>query len=78
MDKNKFMSARFWVTIFISLTYCIVILYCLWLAGNEKMRGDTFLGIFTGFSALAGMVIKSYFDRTDRKREEENGANKLV
>ncbi len=64
---TKFTSARFIMAIMFSSTYCVVILACVYLNVKGVMKLETFLGIFTGFTAVAVTIVKSYFERKDRK-----------
>lgn len=63
---DKLLSARFIVTVSIIITYCLSVLGCLYLVVKNKLSIEAFLGIFTAFSTLAAMVVKSYFERNDK------------
>lgn len=67
----KFFSARFLITVMVGLTYCKMVHHCVYFylqamtADPGKMEAFV-TGLIMGFSGLATLVIKSYFDRTDR------------
>lgn len=68
---DKILSARFLITVFIGITYCKMVNHCVYFY-LESMKADpskmeAFVnGLTVGFSGLAVLVIKSYFDRADR------------
>lgn len=64
----KLTSGRFILTVLFGGTYCGVILAGIWLTCKGKIGIDVFLGIFSGFSAMAAMIVESYF-RKERKSE---------
>ena len=66
---QKLFSARYFATMIIIATYCVVIFTSIFLVVVDKLAVDVFLGLFSGFSLLAGKVIESYFNI---KREGEN------
>ena len=53
---NKLTSARFWMAISFSLTLC-------WMAAKKMIPGE-------GFVAIVLIVVRDYFNRTDRQKEE--------
>jgi len=67
---QKLFSGRYFCTLAIVSTYCLVILGTIVLAIQRVINVEVFLGLFTGFSTLAGTIVTGYFNRTDRK---ENG-----
>ena len=67
---SKLTSGRYLLTVFFGGTYCIVILWCLWLVSKEAMELSTFLGIFASFTTLSGMIVESYFKK-QRKEEKK-------
>lgn len=62
---NKLLSGRFLSTVFVIATYCLAVLLCIGLVVYEKLSIDAFLGIFTGFAGLAGMIIQGYFHKKE-------------
>ena len=68
---EKVTSARWLTTLLVVGTYCGIILLCLVLAMKDKLSVEAFLGVFAGFSGLASLVVKSYFDR----RQDEKNIN---
>lgn len=69
---DKLLSGRYFSTLAVITTYCLMIFSCIYLTVLGKLTVETLLGIFTGFTTLATMVIKSYFERSDRPKEEQN------
>ena len=72
MIFRKLMSAQWVVTVSIVCTYCLSMLLCIYLVIKGKLGIEAFLGIFTAFSTLAAMVVKSYFER-DRTPPSNGG-----
>lgn len=70
---RKIFSARFITTMMLTTTYCLSMLACLYFTAAKVMSVDVFLALFAGFSGLATMVLKSYFERTDRQTKKEEG-----
>lgn len=68
---RKFTSAQFLVTLWIVGTYCVCLIACIYLVIKGKLSIEAFLGIFTAFSTLAAMVVKSYFERERKPPENE-------
>lgn len=69
--SDKLLSARFIITVMFGLTYSHIVwhvVHCYLQAMNNKpeLLEAFATGVFTGFSGLAVLVVKSYFDRTDR------------
>lgn len=63
--NNKLTSGRFLATVFVIGTYCLSTILCIFLVMNDKLSIEAFLGIFTGFSGLAGMIIQGYFHKKE-------------
>lgn len=72
--SDKMFSARFLITIMFGLTYSHIVWHVVH-SYLESMKSKPELleafatGVFTGFSGLAVLVVKSYFDRVDRADE---------
>lgn len=69
---NKILSARFIITVFIGVTYCEMVHHCVYfylqsMATNPEKMEAFVTGLVMGFSGIAMLVIKSYFDRSDRE-----------
>jgi len=69
--SDKILSARFIITVMFGLTYShivwhVVHVYLEAMKGKPELLEAFATGVFTGFSGLAVLVVKSYFDRTDR------------
>lgn len=69
--SDKVLSARFIITVMFGLTYAhivwhVVHAYLKEMTGKPELLEAFATGVFTGFSGLAVLVVKSYFDRTDR------------
>ena len=75
-DKHidKFLSARFLMAVGFSFTYCLVIIASIILAITGKLSIEVFLALLTGFSSTMLYIVKSYFERNDRK-ENGNASN---
>lgn len=67
---EKLTSGRFIATVSVMLTYCAVVAGSVFLVVIGKISVEVFLGIFSGFSGLAGLIINSYFERKDRAPEK--------
>lgn len=67
---TKLFSGRYFATVVIIATYCLAVVGTLLLTIWEKIPVDVFLGLFAGFSTLAGSIITFYFTRADRKQKE--------
>ena len=73
MVAGKVFSGRYFATVVVISTYCIVILCSLLLVIKDKIEVQTFLGMMTGFGGLAQFICQSYFGRDDRKTNGGNG-----
>ena len=65
--KEKLSSGKFLATVLIISTYCIVIVGCGMAVFAGKMDAPVFLGVFTGFSTLAGTIVTGYFNKEKGK-----------
>lgn len=68
---DKVFSARFIITVMFGLTYShivwhVVHVYLTAMKDKPELLEAFATGVFTGFSGLAVLVVKSYFDRSDR------------
>lgn len=75
---DKILSARFIITVMFGVTYShivwhVVHSYLTAMKDKPELLEAFATGVFTGFSGLAVLVVKSYFDRQDRPE-----ATKLV
>jgi len=72
MDKiiAKLLSGRYFCTMAVITTYCIVLLFSVKMVLVDKMTVETFLGMFVGFTTISTMIIEGYFRRSDRKEKE--------
>lgn len=75
---DKITSARFIVTISLVHTYCYIMWECVNLFKNKLISSETFLALLAGFSSAVILVIKSYFDRTDRITQTGGNSNEKV
>lgn len=60
---DKLSSGKFLSAVLVIGTYCWVINCCALAVSLGRMRSDTFLALFVGFSGLAGMIITFYFTK---------------
>lgn len=70
-SMDKILSARFIITVLFGVTYSHIVWHVVHsYLGAMKDKPELLeafaTGVFTGFSGLAVLVVKSYFDRTDR------------
>lgn len=68
---DKVLSARFIITVCVGFTYCVIVRHAvnfyLESMKNNPDRMEAFVtGLIMGFSSIATLVIKAYFDRQDR------------
>jgi len=70
---NKMTSGRYFATVAIISTYCLVVLGSLYLVIKGKLEVQAFLGMIVGFGQLAQFICQAYFGREDRN--PENGGN---
>ena len=64
--KEKLSSGKFLVTVLIVSTYCFVMLGCCVLVVTKFIDAPTFLGLFAGFSTLAGTIVTGYFNKKEQ------------
>lgn len=72
---EKIFSGRFIATVAIVITYCQIVGSCAGsyikaISSNPERMESFVVGLIMGFSGIATLVIKAYFDRTDRKQEQ--------
>lgn len=72
--SDKVFSARFIITVLFGVTYShivwhVVHSYLSSMKDKPELLEAFATGVFTGFSGLAVLVVKSYFDRPDRADE---------
>jgi uncharacterized membrane protein YjjP (DUF1212 family) len=67
MNWQKLLSGQWIITVLTCLTYCLVVIvttaYYIRHATPDKLEGFA-MGLVMGFSSLAGIVYKSYFERS--------------
>lgn len=68
---SKITSARFMMTLLFSATYCLGVIYALYLTAKGVLKVETFLGIWAGFTPLVILIAEWYFKREDRKGGEQ-------
>ncbi len=66
---DKMSSGRWIQTVTLTLTYCIVILGCLYLTAKKIMQITVFIALFSGFTSMVVLINEWYFKREDRKKE---------
>jgi hypothetical protein len=71
---SKFTSGRWIQSVAFTLTYCIGIIGALILTIMDKMKLETFLVLWSGFTGMVLLINEWYFKREDRAKE--NGAPK--
>jgi len=67
--KEKLLSGRYFCTVMVITTLCLMIITFCILVGIGKMKLDVFLASTGGFFVIATRIIDGYFDRKDRKQE---------
>ena len=75
---DKLLSGRFFATVAVVGTYCIVMVGSVYMAISKILSVEAFLGLMSGFSLLTREICDSYFKRSDRAIEQpkkENGTN---
>jgi len=60
---EKLGSGRFFTTVFLITTYCVVIVGCVALAVLGRIDVSVFLALLSGFGTLVGMVVEGYFHK---------------
>lgn len=77
---SKMTSGRWITTVLITFTFCFITVKCINLftanLGTDKFPvvEKILMFVLGAFTTQAGNVITSYFDRSDRKSENEGGA----
>ena len=71
---DKILGGRYFATVMIITTYCILMLACMFLVVKNLVTSETFMGMFTAFALLAKEIIQNYFNRSDRE-QPKNGGN---
>ncbi len=71
---EKFSSGRWIQTVTLTLTYCIVILGCLYLTAKKIIPITVFIALFSGFTSMVVLINEWYFKREDRKQEQNGQA----
>jgi 4-hydroxybenzoate polyprenyltransferase len=77
---EKITSGRWITTVFLTGTFCLITLKCIDLfvanLATDKLPlvKEILMFILGAFTTQAGNVITSYFDRSDRKPEQNGGA----
>lgn len=60
---DKMGSGRFFTTVLLITTYCVVIVGCVALAVIGRIDVSVFLALLSGFGTLIGMVVEGYFHK---------------
>ena len=71
---SKWLSGRFLMVVGFTGAYCLTIIGAIICVSTGKMAVEVFMGIFTAFSTLVGIIVESYFKREDRKPKDNKGA----
>ena len=66
------MSGKKFMTIAVTITYCLSVLGTLALTLLGKADISVFLGVFGGFGAIVMYIVKSYYDKD---KEVKNGTS---
>ena len=66
----KMSSGRWIQTVALTLTYCAVVLGCLFLTAKKVMEITVFIALFSGFTSMVVLINEWYFKREDRKPEQ--------
>lgn len=61
--KEKLGSGKFYVTVCLITTYCVVLIGCVVLAVLKMMDVAVLLALLSGFGTLVGMVVEGYFHK---------------
>lgn len=80
--SDKILSARFIITVLFGITYShivwhVVHAYLSAMKDKPELLEAFATGVFTGFSGLAVLVVKSYFDRNDRAAETKPNVQEI-
>lgn len=67
---DKLLSGRYFATVSIILTYCGIMIGSVAMVITKELPVETFMGMFTAFALLARDITQSYFQRTDRKGDQ--------
>ena len=67
---DKILSGRFIATVLLVGTYCQIASRLVNSIPADKISADFVMGFMAGFAAAVILVLKSYFDRTDRLQEQ--------
>jgi Na+-driven multidrug efflux pump len=72
---NKLLSGRYIMVLAFTGAYCFTVVLSIVSVLVGRMSVEVFMGIFSAFSMLVGIIVKSYFERTDRDREKKEAAD---
>ena len=70
---GKLSSGRWIQTVAFTLTYCIGIVGSVVMVIKGIMKLETFLAMWSGFTAMVMLINEWYFKREDRKTENGKG-----
>jgi len=70
---GKLSSGRWIMSVSFTFTYCLGIIGALILTIMDKMKLETFLAVWAGFSTMVILINEWYFKREDRKSENGGG-----
>lgn len=69
--KDKLGSGKFYVTVCLITTYCLILIGCVALAILKMMDIAVLLALLSGFGALVGMVVEGYFHKQTQGEQNE-------
>lgn len=67
----KLTSARFWMTILFSVTYCLVIGSVTYAMISKTVTVETYVALLASFVLIVREITDSYFKRTDRVSQSD-------
>lgn len=80
---DKFLSARFLITVGVGCTYCHIIWHAVHFylecmkASPDRMEAFA-TGLMMGFTGTATFIFKAYFDRADRADESKTVTSAII
>ena len=74
MENKPELSARKFMAMLFSSTYCIVILLCSVALLKKIITVETYVALLGAFALVVREIVSDYFERKDRK--QDNGTPK--